>query len=306
MAERLELSPAAAEATLEAMQENGLISMSTEPTPRMLPAPPQLAIEALILRQREQMERIRVYAAQLAEQYHRNPRTGNMSEYVELIYGEDTFIRRFEQLQRSAEREILVLSKAPYVAPIEEQEKTEREVLSAGVTVKGIYERESLEEFDGHDRVTRLLGEGEQARVLASLPLKMTIADRRLALLPLDTEQPQAGPAVLVYASALLDALSLLFDMLWDRAAPIGLRSDASRSFDKNEGDHLSDRDLAVLQLLQAGLTDAAIARQLNVTERTANRRVRDLMMRTETQTRFQLGWRVSQLGWLGDQSLLR
>jgi DNA-binding NarL/FixJ family response regulator len=53
------------------------------------------------------------------------------------------------------------------------------------------------------------------------------------------------------------------------------------------------------LSLLRAGLTDEAIARQTGTSPRTIGRRVRRLMDLTGTETRFQLGVRALEHGWL-------
>ena len=56
-----------------------------------------------------------------------------------------------------------------------------------------------------------------------------------------------------------------------------------------------------VLQLLQAGLTDAVS--RLGTSERTVGRRVRLLMDRAAAETRFQLGWRAAERGWLSEDA---
>jgi DNA-binding NarL/FixJ family response regulator len=58
-------------------------------------------------------------------------------------------------------------------------------------------------------------------------------------------------------------------------------------------------QDREVLSLLLAGLTDEAIARELDVTVRTVGRRVRQLMDAAGVNTRIQLGWQASRPGWL-------
>ena len=65
--------------------------------------------------------------------------------------------------------------------------------------------------------------------------------------------------------------------------------------------DPLDDIDAQVLSLLLAGLTDAALANHLSTSLRTVQRRVRGLMERADVETRMQLGWRASELGWTGE-----
>jgi predicted transcriptional regulator len=57
--------------------------------------------------------------------------------------------------------------------------------------------------------------------------------------------------------------------------------------------------DHQLLSLLLAGHTDAAVARQLDLSERTVQRRISALMLTLEVGTRIQLGWQVRDRGWL-------
>jgi DNA-binding NarL/FixJ family response regulator len=56
--------------------------------------------------------------------------------------------------------------------------------------------------------------------------------------------------------------------------------------------------DLKILALLFAGLTDRAVATQLDISMRTVARRVRHLMDLAGVQTRLQLGRHAALAGW--------
>src|SRR4051812_767477 len=71
-------------------------------------------------------------------------------------------------------------------------------------------------------------------------------------------------------------------------------------------GHRLRDRATAgpgrrpeVLSLLLAGLTDASVAKQLDLGLRTVQRRVKRLMDLTGVTTRLQLGWHAYERGWV-------
>lgn len=69
------------------------------------------------------------------------------------------------------------------------------------------------------------------------------------------------------------------------RRSPRGGRADAA--------------DLEILSLLPAGLTDASVAKQLDVGLRTVQRRVRRLMEPAGVTTRLQLGRHAHERGWV-------
>lgn len=55
----------------------------------------------------------------------------------------------------------------------------------------------------------------------------------------------------------------------------------------------------AILQCLNAGMKDDAIARQLGISERTVRRRVADLAARLGAASRFQIGAQAARRGWV-------
>ncbi|WP_253870277.1 hypothetical protein [Promicromonospora umidemergens] len=98
---------------------------------------------------------------------------------------------------------------------------------------------------------------GEEVWFVQSVPLKLIIIDRRLALMPLTSSGDVVG-ALLVRESTLLDTLLALFENLWDRATPLllgtsGLTGDVAHQVD-------DDDNARVLGLMLAGLTDQAVA----------------------------------------------
>jgi DNA-binding NarL/FixJ family response regulator len=86
----------------------------------------------------------------------------------------------------------------------------------------------------------------------------------------------------------------MLFDMVWERALPLHAGDSAER-----DTCQLAAEDRMLLQMLAAGLKDQVIARQLDVSLRTARRRLAHLMTTTGATSRFQLALAASRRGWL-------
>jgi DNA-binding CsgD family transcriptional regulator len=131
--------------------------------------------------------------------------------------------------------------------------------------------------------------------VLPSLPVSLLIVDDRLAVVPLqDTPDTPSSSNVIIYQSALLNALAGLFETLWQHALP--LDPGGTEIGPTARGPDPTER--RILGLMNAGLPDEAIARHLGLSHRTLQRRVRDLMERLHAATRYQLGAQAVAHGW--------
>ncbi|MEO3867578.1 LuxR C-terminal-related transcriptional regulator [Nonomuraea sp. B12E4] len=269
------------------LEELGLASRMAGRPVRYVPTRPDVAVAALISRREEGLAQARLAAlAMLAE----TPRTENQApeELVEVVQGQAAVAQRFTQLQQTATEELLVLDRPPYAQDPTQQNATELQRLAHGVLVRGIYDASALE-IPGKLRLAQeSVAAGEQARISSEVPMKLAIADRRSAILPLSTaESAHADSAVIVHSSTLLDALVTLFEVLWRSALPFPAKSSAA---------DLPDPEL--FTLLAAGLKDETVARQLGVSLRTIHRRVSELMDRLGARTRFQAGLLAARRGW--------
>lgn len=298
LAESSDLSRTEAGKAVRSLEAKGLVTRSARRPQRLLPATPDVALDMLILRRQEELERARLAATSFVERFKR-PGGRDAGEVVEVVLGADALRERFIQLQRSAEEEVLGFDRPPYVtAPSLPANPIEVERLGHGVRYRIIYDTSALEVAGQVRAMSDLADLGEEARTLDDVPMKLAIADRKLALVPLTLEEGRGEEALLVYPSALLDSLVMLFQSLWDRALPLSLENAAA-----DPEDAISPDDRRVLALLASGLKDVSIASQLEVSARTIERRVTKLMELLGVRTRFQLGLQSGLRGWIGDRS---
>lgn len=291
---RVTLGDAALREAIDGLAAKGLVSTTHDDPPRLVPAPPEVAVEVLILRQRERFERARIYAAELMDRYRGGDGPSEVGEYIELIRGREAVLQRSEQIQRLTRERFQLLvrcdARARAIDPTVEPKH-----LADHVEVRRICERRVLEDAEEPQAWPDLAARNEDVRVVPELPIAFALADRALGLLPCDGEDEPA--AFIVHPCRLLEVMLQLADTLWELAAPLAPSGTLEAIDVANAG--LAGRDREILQLLQAGLTDFAIARRLDVSERTVGRRVSRLMRSAGAQTRFQLGWRAAERGWL-------
>lgn len=275
---------------VQRLEELGLISRSADQPSMLRPARPDVAVDVLAARRRAELDRAQVSARDLLQELH-TPEQFSPEGLVEVIVGRQAIATRFAQLLQSTDEELLVLDRPPYVSNYDESDARVHSLLGEGVAVHGIYSSDSLQRSDGVQEAYRAARAGENSRMHPAVPMKLVVADRAFALLPLSLEQ-SGDSALVVHHSALLEALVSMFWLLWDQAVPV---------VSGPQEDHADEQpvDPRLLTMLAGGLKDDAIARQFSVSSRTVGRRVAELMDIIGARTRFQAGVYAQQRGLL-------
>jgi hypothetical protein len=211
------------------------------------------------------------------------------------VSGAAAVAQRFLQIQLGASEEVCALVTGDPVAVTGVEDDAEEQVTDRGVRYRVVLERSVLDQPQGITELSAALSREEQVRVVDRVPTKLVIADRTLALVPL-TSHTTEPTALVVHASGLLELLFGLFESVWRDALPLRL---GPSGITEQAPDGPDDTDLEVLSLLLAGLTDASVAKQLDLGLRTVQRRVKRLMELTGVATRLQLGWHAYERGWV-------
>ncbi|MEU2862238.1 response regulator transcription factor [Streptomyces mirabilis] len=251
---------------------------------------PRVAIRALIRRRETESELLAATAEEMATAYEAGLLREEPSRLVEVASGEGAIAARLEEMYARAEHEVCLFDTPPYLAPPAPQVDLQADLLSRGIVSRGIYAATGLEDPKVLSRALSMVERGEQARVLPTVPLKLLVVDGCRALLPLTASAAGGYCAVVVWHSAVTEALQKLFELAWQQATPLGQPvSDGG----------LTEDERTLTRLLAAGMKDEAVARHLGVSLRTLRRRVSDLQERLGAASRFQLGMRAAQRGWV-------
>ncbi|NLG23271.1 MAG: helix-turn-helix transcriptional regulator [Actinomycetales bacterium] len=297
LAEHLELPAGDLRVALASLSEKGLVATSTNGTEQFVASPPLVALGSLVRDRQDDLNRARSELESLTEQYRGAAAQRTVTDVIDVVTGQEAVAQRFAQLQRAARGEVLAFVRSG-VAAVSAAENAEEDAAAArGVTFRVIVERAVLEQPGVFANAEGAMDRGEQIRVVDRVPMRMLVADRELALIPLasaEEEGRRGTGALLVHPSALLDALLALFDNSWRNA-----RSLATAGTTSADRDGLDDADLRVLTLMLSGLTDQAVGSQLGLSIRTVQRRVASMMEACGVHTRIQLGVQAERRGWL-------
>ena len=289
---------------LDTLAAEGLAVRAPGRTVRYLPVDPRAGLSALVRARRTELEQVATSVEVYAAEYHERNLRNDPQMLVEVIEGPTEITRRVHEMISGAQQEVLAFDAPPYVTPSGSTSAFEQPVLERGVGVRALYAAEVLAVPELIALLKSMVDLGEQARVLPRVPMKMVLVDRREAMLPLiANEEGVRTTAAFVRRSALCDALVELFEAHWAQATPL-FAAGMSKSPpdpplpDAPDGE-ISEEDRVLLQLLNAGLKDEAIARQLNLSQRTFRRRIADLTRRLGATSRFQAGTQAMRRGWL-------
>jgi len=165
-----------------------------------------------------------------------------------------------------------------------------RDLVSSGRRSRAIYPARVFEEAP--EVVRSRADVGEHVRVLAEVPSRVAIMGTSAALIP-EVWGRNTGRRLVVRQPAMITALTLLFESLWERAMAIpGLDGRPTQH------DRTSDRRL-LLDQLASGAKDEQIARALGLSLRTVRRRVADILDELGVNSRFQAGVEAVRRGWV-------
>jgi predicted transcriptional regulator len=299
LAARCGITAEEAGAALTALAERGMATRAPDNRDQYLAVAPDVAIGTLIGRREEELRGARAEMHRLMDAFRDASRYTDPARSVEVLTGGDAIAQRFEHLQDTATGQICTFDRPPYVREPGSNLERGRRLLRKGIRYRTIYDRDAVA-WPGRLENDIAIGcaDGEEARVRVALPMKMIMADDRMAILPISSGNRALDAAYVVYPSSLLEALATLFEAEWERAVPLRLTPDGSAE-EAPESDRPGEDHRRLLGLLAAGLTDEAIARALGWSARTTQRRLQSLMRELGATTRFQAGMAARERGWL-------
>ncbi|WP_229853058.1 helix-turn-helix transcriptional regulator [Streptomyces albospinus] len=247
---------------------------------------------AALARRQKELDDARESIALLASEYGTS-RRDFLPELAERLDGLDMVRERLAELAENAKDECLSFMLGGPQKPddMDASEPLDQVALERGVSLRSVYQ-DSLRNDAATTRYVQWLSAlGGVNRTVPSLPMRLVIVDRKVALIPLVPRDATQGALVLHSEGAVM-AMVALFEEVWRHATPWGtpVRKDQRG---------LSTQERELLRLLGEGNTDEMAARQLGVSLRTVRRLAADLMTRLQARSRFEAGVLAAREGWI-------
>lgn len=288
VAKQLRITQKLASQLLGDIEAKGLATHTLTVPRTYIPASPEFTIDALILQRKMLLETARIAIPDLKKQAKRTNRSRGPEQVLEIIANRARLALVAMQMYRSCRATALAFQRAPRLLPMGFDRS-----LAEGVRVRTISDPSSLSSPIDLSILREDMANGEVARTAPTLPFKMVIVDQKVGIITLGSDSPLVATALLIHRSELLDALCLLFELVWEKSTPIlSVRRGNVKTgkVDKRQDDLAK----ALIPLLAAGLNDKAAANEAGISSATLHRRIHELTQVYGTRTRFQLGWRAA------------
>lgn len=248
--------------------------------------------EAALVRHQEDMTRNRALVSSMLAEYGRAQ--VERSEFPDQrVLGLEAVQSFADGLADSCTSEMMSFSPGgpPTGVQVEADQAEDLRLLDRRVRIRRMYLDSIANDTTALAYGRWLVEHGGEVRTVPSLPVRMSIYDRTVAIVAIDPQRSADGIMV-VRGTGVLAALCAYFDHAWEPATKLGAASNRD-----NEG--LTAQDREVLRLLADGHTDAVVARKLGVSVRTTRRMIAELAERLGARSRFQIGVRAVEAGWL-------
>jgi DNA-binding NarL/FixJ family response regulator len=220
----------------------------------------------------------------------------NVDSSVEVSFVADRAGRaeRLRSLHLSSHKEMLSMHPGPLpsAAVLERSLELDAELVARGLRVRAVYGHTVAAGTRARKYLSALASLGAEVRLARQVPFDLLLFDSRTAVMPSTPSHPDL-PMLVLNGSKLMGSYIAMYDDLWSRSAPLF----SDEGGEEEGAGALSDRQLAVLRLLAAGLTDEQISRRLGISIRTVGRIASEVMEQIGATSRFQAGVLATLLG---------
>jgi hypothetical protein len=209
------LSAGEVRGALAGLHRRGLVSQTGDDPVRYV-ASSAGTVAAMISNRLRELREAQEVLDLLADKRHAAQLSGQAAGIFEVVHGQQALRHHVLHLLHTARSEVVNMVKPPVIAV----QPSERARPGDTARNRVIFETGALEAPGALDAIRDGMTSASEVRVHTKLPVKMLAIDRCAALVPL-TRDDTTPAGVLIYPSAVLDALLALFEHVWDSAVAL-------------------------------------------------------------------------------------
>jgi len=204
------------------------------------PVDPKIAFQSLLEVFKNELKRKEEVAEELIDVctscFNASKEIGNPLDFIEILKDKIQIHRKYVSVVESTRYELLTFNKGPYACDnphrLKEQQIAETEFMKRGGICKNIYETFEIEKYLWLvEYIKEQQLDGQQAKLVDFLPIKMVISDGERVMLPLEGRSGESIDLVMCYINhkAFGNACKMLFDHLWEKAREMEIFLGAGR-----------------------------------------------------------------------------
>jgi len=277
---------------VDLLTDIGLLQYDSQ-AKRFIPADPTAASDLLVVPLAQQGAELLAESArwnetfsQLGQVYRGS--TVSRSRSITEVQGVEAINRFIDTQLTDCRTEFLAAQ--PYgrrrAATLAQAEPRDLQALRRGVSLRTLYQHSARQSIATREYVSEVTALGAEIRTSDEFFKRLLIFDRHTALIPA-TESHVV--AVAIHDKSIVAFLLDLYERAWERAMPFTVQDDnASKSV-------AAEVRAMTLRMLVEGHSDAASAKRMGVSVRTYAAYIAALKEEYGVETRFQLGWAMSQ-----------
>jgi sugar-specific transcriptional regulator TrmB len=187
---------------------------------------PNVALTALVEREKARVAKLSTatdsLVTTLLQAYREGQEEHSPLDYIEVLRGTQAIHQRFSEIQENCEREILIFTKPPYATPVDQNESG-LSALKRNIQARSLYELEALGDPATLRALSAFTRQGEEARFVAHLPLKLVIVDEAIVMVAM--EDPIGGRTdltiMVIENSQLAHLMKTAFEAVWAQGLPL-------------------------------------------------------------------------------------
>lgn len=289
------------QAALRSLQSRGLVDASRREVIEVFP--PDTTLPAYAAGLERQARNTRSVIEGLTHAYYeaRTPdgKVRSSSQVSLLDTVADVESAYFRALGRAESRVVRICARSPHMDEV--LIRHAESILSARPTTTSsklerfvVFEQSILEVEGAFAALSTLRSSGIEVRLTPHLAFSVLAVDRSVAVVDISHLDPVGGGSLYIQQRQLASAFMDMCIGLFALATPLPRTPPQDAVLHR-----LTDRDGQIIALLASGASDTTIARQLGVSQRTVERRVRMIMEELGATTRFQAGTNAARRGLL-------
>ncbi|MFF7359738.1 LuxR family transcriptional regulator [Streptomyces sp. NPDC008125] len=259
--------------------DRGFVAVSPdEATTRVL-----LPLESELRSRRARVEEVRRRLVSFSPVFDASLLARENRRQIELIDNLPDVREAIAELSAKARREILTAQPGGGRREdvLVEAAPRDYETLRRGVQMRMLYQHTARNSRGTQSYVEQVTRRGAQVRTLDDQFMRFLVFDRECAVF---ANPADPAGAVVVRNPFVIAFMVETYERLWLTAEPFEADGDVQPEI-------MDDLKDAIVRLLTAGMTDAAVARRLGMSVRTCRRHVAEIMTTLDAESRFQAGY---------------